>query len=114
MEKTLLWKLGKGTENISWGHFANRFRAPDTLHKKLSGFDFRNKIYYYNVGEGLHRNWNDYVRFNFISAGQGIRWRNAMLGFNEGDVVVAYLKRRGFVGIGQIEQQARMIKKVTI
>ena len=114
VEKTLLWKLGKWTENISSGHFADKFRPHNTFHKKLSGFDFKNGIYYYNVGEGPHRNWDDYVRFNFISAGQGIRWRDAILDFNEGDVFVAYLKRHGFVGVGRIKQQAMMIKEVTI
>lgn len=116
VEKTLLWKLGKWTENISGGYFADKFRPRNTFHKKLSGFDFQNRIYYYNVGEGpySHRDWDDYVRFNFISAGQGLKWRDAMLGFNEGDVVVAYLKRHGFVGIGRIKQQAKTIKEVTI
>ena len=114
VEKTLLWKLGKWTTNISSGHFADKFRPHSTLHKELSGFDFQNGLYYYNVGEGPHRNWDDYVKFGVISAGQGERWRDAMVGFKEGDVVVAYLKRHGFVGVGQVKQQARMIKDVTI
>ena len=52
VEKTLLWKLGKWTTNIASGHFADKFRPHNTLHKELSGFDYRNGIYYYNVGEG--------------------------------------------------------------
>lgn len=66
--------------------------------------------YYYNVGEGTHRNWDDYKQFGFISAGQGERWRNAMLGFQPGDVVAAYLKGAGFVGIGRIKEQARPVR----
>ena len=46
------------------------FRSHDSLHKNLSGFDFKNGLYYYNVGEGFHRNWDDYVEYGFISAGQ--------------------------------------------
>lgn len=114
IEKTLLWKLGKWTTNISSGHFAEKFRPHNTLHKELSGFDYRNSLYYYNVGEGPHRNWDDYVEFGFISAGQGTRWRDAMLGFNPGDVFAAYLKRHGFVGIGQIIKPALMIRDVRI
>src|SRR3989338_1226278 len=98
VEKALLWKLGKWTTNIATGHFADKFRPHNTLHKELSNFDFQNSIYYYNIGEGPHRNWDDYIQFGFISAGQGTRWRDAMLGFNEGDIFVAYLKRLGFVG----------------
>src|SRR6266404_3864699 len=81
IEKTLLWKLGKLTTNIATGHFAEKFRPHNTLHKQLSGFDFKNSILYYNVGECEYRNWDDYSKFDFISAGQGKRWRDAMLGF---------------------------------
>jgi hypothetical protein len=48
IEKTLLWKLD-GLTNISSGHFADKFRPHDTLHKELSGFDYQNGFYYYNV-----------------------------------------------------------------
>jgi uncharacterized protein len=114
IEKTLLWKLGKGMTNISSGHFADKFRPHNMLHKELSGFEFQNGFYYYNVGEGEHRNWDDYVQFGFISAGQGARWRDAMLGFNQGDVFAAYLKGRGFTGIGRIKTRAQMIRDVRI
>ena len=114
VEKTLLWKLGKWTTNVATGHFADKFRPHNTMHQELPGFDFRNGLYYYNVGEGPHRNWDDYVRFGFISAGQGARWRDAMLGFNEGDVFVAYLKRHGFVGVGRILSRAVPIGEARI
>lgn len=114
IESTLLWKLGKYTENIASGHFSGRFRPHNTLHSEISGFDYQNAIYYYNVGEGPHRNWDDYVKYGFISAGQGIRWRDAMLGFKPGDVIIAYLKRRGFVGIGQIIESAKPVNRVII
>ena len=114
IEKTLLWKLGKWTTNIATGHFAEKFRPHNTIHKDISGFDFRNGLYYYNVGEGAHRNWDDYVEFGFISAGQGLRWRDAMLGFNEGDIFAAYLKRHGFVGVGKIIARAQRIQEIKI
>jgi len=114
VEKTLLWKLGRQLTNISSGHYSDKFRPHDTLHVDLSGFDYEKGIYYYNVGEGIHRDWDDYVQFGFISGGQGIRWRDAMLGFQLGDIVAAYLKGQGFVGIGQITEHARAIRNVMI
>lgn len=114
IEKTLIWKLGKQTENIATGSFADNFRPHDTLHKELSGFDYRNGLYYYNIGEGPHRNWDDYVKLGFISAGQGVRWRDAMLGFKQGDVFAAYLKRHGFVGVGMVMESAKMVRDVQI
>jgi hypothetical protein len=113
VEKTLLWKL-KGLANITGGHFTENFRPHDTLHLDLSRFDYRNGFYYYNVGEGPHRNWDDHLKFGFISAGQGRRWGHAMLGFQEGDGFAAYLKRHGFVGVGRILSRAKRIGEVTI
>lgn len=84
------------------------------MHLELSGFDYQSGIYYYNVGEGPHRDWDDYKKLGFISAGQGIRWRDAMLGFQKGDVVAAYLKNRGFVGIGVLTERAKPIREFTI
>lgn len=114
VEKTLLWKLGKQLTNISSGHYADNFRPHDSLHKKLGGFDFQNGFYYYNVGEGIHRNWEDYVKYGFISAGQAPRFRDAMLGLQKGDLIAAYLKGHGFVGIGQIVQCALPVRDVLV
>lgn len=114
VEKTLLWKLGRQLTNISSGHYSSNFRPHNTLHTELTGFDYQCGFYYYNVGEGPNRNWDDYKEFGFISAGQGIRWRDAMLGFKKGDLVAAYLKGRGYVGIGKITAIAKPVNEVHI
>lgn len=114
IEKTLLWKLGRWTTNVSTGHFAKKFRPHDTLHKELFGFDYANAAYYYNVGENRARNWDDYKKYGYISAGWGVRYRDAMQGFRVGDLVVAHLKGYGYVGIGRIKEEAKMIRDVEI
>lgn len=114
VEKTLLWKLGKWTTNIATGHFSKKFRPHNTLHKEIYGFDFQNGLYYYNVGENVARNWDDYRKYGFISAGWGARYRDTMRDFHEGDVVAAYLKSYGFVGIGKIKETAKAIADVQI
>ncbi len=114
VEKTFLWKLGQHLTNISSGHYSQNFRPRNTMHLELSGFDFQSGIYYYNVGDGDHRKWEDYKKFGFISAGQGVRWRKAMLQFQKGDVVAAYLKNSGYVGVGVLTDRARPIREVTI
>lgn len=100
--------------NVATGSYSENFRPYDTMHAKIAGFDYRRGIYYYNVGEGQNRNWDDYLKFGFISAGGGTRWRDAILGFEEGDVVVAYLKNHGFVGVAQVTAPARRIREVRI
>jgi hypothetical protein len=114
IEKTLLWKLGKLTTNVSSGHFKKKFRPHNTLHKKLTGFDYENGICFYNVGEGEHRNWDDYRKYGFISAGQREPFKIAMEGFEVGDIIAAYMNHRGFVGIGKIIQEAKMVRDVKI
>lgn len=114
VEKTLLHKLGKTLTNISSGHFADKFRPHDTLHIELSGFDYKSGVYYANVGQGKHRQWTDCRKYGFLSAGQGPQWARAICGFNVGDIIAAYLKGRGYVGIGQITEKARPIREVKI
>ena len=114
VEKTLLWKLGRQLTNVSSGHYSENFRPHFTLHSKIAGFDYQNGFYYYNVGEGPTRNWDDYRDFGFISAGGKDRWQEAMRGFNQGDAFAAYLKGRGFVGLGIVREEAKPISEVQV
>ena len=106
VEKTLIWKLGRTLTNISSGHFADKFRPHNKYHLNLSGFDYQNGIYYINVGEGQHRCWTDCKEYGFLSAGQDKKWSDPLRTLNIGDVVVAYLKGYGYVGIGKILEKA--------
>ena len=110
IEKTLLWKLGRTLTNKSSGHYAKKFRPKNTLHKLLHNFDYQTGVYYLNVGEGLHRNWDDNREFGFVSAGQGVRWRDQISRLQKDDVIAAYLSGSGYVGIGKVLDTAKMIK----
>lgn len=114
VEKTLLWKLGKGLSNVATGSYAENFRPDFKMHVPLSGFDFKNGVYYFNVGEGSTRLWIDCKTHCFISAGGSKLWRDSIMGFRKGDVLAAYLKGKGFVGIGRIIEAPRPIRHVTI
>jgi hypothetical protein len=114
VEKTLLWKLGKWTTNIATGHFARKFRPQNTLHKKLFGYDFDHGVYYFNVGECDFRNWDDWYRFGFISAGWGTKYRDCIKSLDEGDIVVAYLSKRGYVGVGRVKAVAARIRDIKV
>lgn len=106
VEKTLLWKLGKTLTNKSRGFFKAQFRPVNTMYRELQGFDFRNEIYYINVGEGKHRSWDDCRKYQFLSAGGGKRFTDKIRSLSVGDVVVAYLKRYGYVGVGVVQKEA--------
>lgn len=106
IEKTLIWKLGKTLTNKSTGHFAEKFRPQNTIYRELQGFDYQNELYYINIGEGPHRHWDDCRKYGFMSAGQGVKFSGPLRTLERGDMVVAYLKRYGFVGIGLVEEKA--------
>jgi hypothetical protein len=107
IEKTLLWKLGRTLTNKSSGHFADKFRPHDTFHEDLTGFDFKNGIYYVNVGEGNHRCWEDCKELGFLSAGQDKKkWSDPIRTLEPGDIVIAYLKKYGYVGVGRVLEKA--------
>ncbi|MBK9421319.1 MAG: hypothetical protein IPN44_09725 [Flavobacteriales bacterium] len=102
----MIWKLGRTLTNKSSGHFADKFRPHDTFHDDLAGFDFKNGIYYVNVGQGEHRCWDDCKQFNFLSAGQDKKWSDPIRTLEPGDIVIPYLKNSGFVGIGRVKEKA--------
>jgi hypothetical protein len=106
VETALIWKLGRTLTNVASGQYVGRFRPPDTFHKRLARFDFENGIYYVNVGEGETRNWADCRRFGFLAAGGHPKWSDAIRGLEVGDVVVAYLKGAGYVGVGVVRSSA--------
>jgi hypothetical protein len=106
IEKTLIWKLGKSLVNVSNGQFEDKFRKHDTFHIDIAGFDFDNGLFYVNVGEGKHRCWEDCKKFGFLSAGQDKKYSDPIKTLNTNDIVVAYLKKQGYVGIGRVMEKA--------
>lgn len=106
IEATLIWKLGKTLTNVSSGHFTDKFRPHNKYHLNLSGFDYKNGIFYVNVGECDHRCWEDCAQYGFLSAGQDKKWSDPIRTLNTGDIVVAYLKGYGYVGVGRVIEQA--------
>ncbi|MES2930776.1 MAG: GIY-YIG nuclease family protein [Patescibacteria group bacterium] len=109
IEKTLIWKLGRTLTNKSSGHFAKKFRPHYSLYRDdLPGFDFKNDIYYVNVGQDRTSNrlWEDCKRYGFLAAGQDKKWSDQIRTLNKDDIVVAYLKNHGYVGVGRVTGKA--------
>jgi hypothetical protein len=110
IEKTLIWKLGGQLTDVSSGYFADKFRPHNTFHQELFGFDFHNGIYYVNVGQNIHRAWTDCKRYGFLAAGHGTKWSDQIKTLQVGDVVIAYLKGKGYVGVGIVQHQAVRVR----
>jgi len=118
IEKTLIWKLGKTLTNISSGHFADKFRPHNTMHVNLAHFDFKNGLYYINIGECETRVWQDCKNYGFLAAGQDPKFSDPLKTLEIGDVVVAYLKLDknlgGYVGIGKVTEKACQVNDFKI
>lgn len=114
IEKTLIWKLGRTLTNVSSGHFAEIFRPHNTMHLDLYGFDYKNGIYYFNVNEHNGGSWVDCKKYGFLSAWGSKIFGEQIQSFHEGDVVMAYLSRKGYVGVGLITERAVMAKRFRV
>lgn len=67
-------------------------------------------LWFVNVGESEHRNWIDNVKYNYLSAGQGKWYSEALKRLNLSDKVYAYMKGYGYVGFGEVIKEATPIK----
>ena len=108
VEATLIWKSGGQLVNAVSGQYTHKFRPKNTLHKKLPGFDFSHCIHFFNVGEfkGKYRAWDDCYTHGFLSTGFGLEYKHHALQLHVGDVVLAYLSGKGYVGVGKVTATA--------
>jgi len=45
VEASLLWKMGRFTDNVVRGHYLKNFRPLNSLHKEIHNFDYKNGLY---------------------------------------------------------------------
>jgi len=79
-------------------------RAESRRRQPWSGF------WFVNVGESEHRNWDDNRQYGFVSAGQGRKYSAPLQNLHLGDKIFAYMKGLGYVGYGEVINEAVPIK----
>ena len=114
VESSLTWNKGKPLERKSFEDYAEKFRPHNKLHVNLLGFDFEKSIYIIHVEEGDHHSWEDCKRFGFLLARQNPKWNEQLKALEIGDVIVAYLKNYGYVGVGKVSQKALEVNQFTV
>ena len=73
---------------------------------------------YYFVNTGItddnQRDWKYNTQYSFISAGGGSRWINAIKKLRKGDKIFAFIKNKGYVGWGIVEEEAVLVKNYIV
>ncbi len=67
-------------------------------------------LWYVNVDE----NWDDCVRYGFLSAGGGRVYSEALKRLSEGDRIFAYQKQSGYVGYGVVRRSRVMARDFVV
>lgn len=67
--------------------------------------------WFVNVGEGESRTWEDNLQYGYLSAGNGVKYSKPLYRLEVGDKVFAYIKKRGYVGYGEVTETACPIRE---
>ena len=79
---------------------------PRSKNNKWTGYYFVNT----GITDENQRDWKYNITYNFISAGGGDRWINAIKKLKKGDKIFALIKNKGYVGYGIVEEEAVLVK----
>lgn len=66
------------------------------------------KSWFFNVGEMPNSGyrWEDCLKYSFLVAGGGPRYRKVMERYKVGDILYAYVNGKGYVGVGKVTHKA--------
>jgi hypothetical protein len=67
-------------------------------------------LWYYNVGQDEHRQWEDMRKYGFIAAGGSLYYSNPLKRLSVSDRVCAYQKNTGYVGYGLVTAASVPVK----
>ena len=73
-----------------------------------------NGEYYVSFGDGLGRDWDDAMRYGFISAGGGSWYSRTLKQLSVGDRVWVNIPGRGYVGVGEVVQSVQPANSFTV
>lgn len=79
---------------------------PDDVTKDRPTQGIWNEEFYLSFGHGEYRNWEDAVKYGFVSAGQGRWYSRTLNGLDEGMRVWVNIPGTGYVGVGKVTGKA--------
>lgn len=70
--------------------------------------------FYVSFGEGEYRNWDDGIRYGFVSAGHGRRYSDALLNLFPSARVFVRIPGKGYVGVGTVLEPAQRVENFMV
>jgi hypothetical protein len=86
-----------------------RSRSPRSRARSRPQETWNGQDFYYSAGEDDRRNWDDMVRFGFVSAGGGRWYSNTLKQLEPGHRVFACIPRTGYVGVGVVKESVKPV-----
>jgi hypothetical protein len=70
--------------------------------------------FYVTCGEGPHRNWDDEIRYGYISSGGGKKYTSPLNQLFVGCRVFVYIPGTGYVGVGTVTETAQPVTEFMV
>jgi len=84
---------------------------------KANNKNVKSDYYFVNTGishDPKWRKWDNNIEYNYISAGNDIRYIDRIRTLKRGDKIFAFITKKGYVGYGIVEEEAVLVKKYFI
>lgn len=88
--------------------------APKSGGTKSTKEPWNGQDFYVTVGEGPHRNWDDEIKYGYVSAGGGKKYTSPLNQLFVGCRVFAYIPGVGYVGVGNVTETAQPVTDFTV
>lgn len=92
----------------SWLIDPEEVEAGQPVSKKKAPWNGRD--FYVTFKEEAWRNWEDAVKYGFLSAGKGRKYSRMLERLQPGHYVCAYIPKTGYLGVGEVTSSAVPIK----
>lgn len=89
-------------------------RSESSRASKGSKEPWNGQDFYVSLGEGVHRNWEDCIKYGFISGGQGRWYSRTLEQLFPGARVFVHVPEKGYVGVGIVKGGTTPIKKFDV
>lgn len=81
-------------------------RKVSKSHIKKGSEPWNGRDFYVSLGEGVHRTWEDWRHYGFISGGQGKWYSQTLNRLFPGSRVFVNIPKTGYVGVGIVKESA--------